>query len=246
MQCTVHSHTHCYFFCRSNVTFIGHANLLHPNPISLPYMPTLETSTIWISRSLPIGEPPKAWMPVGPSVQPPGIWRDDFPSERNLHGPGIFPWRTVRLNNQRLGIFQLFDHNQLQVLPFFFSSLISFSDWTRVELWIFFFNIRCRSPCWWVETQVCWSCLKHCWRNTGLTKGHPQGPSHTSTSPSEVGLWISDLGREGNWWPVLLGWWSPKKDGTWMNGWCLNMGCNGKMAISIEECGASAMELGVP
>ena len=25
MQCTVHSHTHCYFFCRSNVTFIGHA-----------------------------------------------------------------------------------------------------------------------------------------------------------------------------------------------------------------------------
>ena len=23
MQCTVHSHTHCYFFCRSNVTFIA-------------------------------------------------------------------------------------------------------------------------------------------------------------------------------------------------------------------------------
>ena len=23
MQYTVHSHTHCYFFCRSNVTFIG-------------------------------------------------------------------------------------------------------------------------------------------------------------------------------------------------------------------------------
>ena len=28
MQCTVHSHTHCYFFCRSNVTFIGHATSL--------------------------------------------------------------------------------------------------------------------------------------------------------------------------------------------------------------------------
>lgn len=25
MQCTVHSHTHCYFFGRSNVPFIGHA-----------------------------------------------------------------------------------------------------------------------------------------------------------------------------------------------------------------------------
>ena len=44
MQCTVHSHTRCYFFCRSNVTFIVSAldsiphvpsspsRIFYPNP----------------------------------------------------------------------------------------------------------------------------------------------------------------------------------------------------------------------